>query len=115
MGPLPLPLPLQRRRRCRRCHRCRNICTQRLTHQRPSSARSASAFPTVSVESTGALSARDLVLVALDILREKTVKVTAAFDAALASETHGVMDAASATRATIAAMRTDVDDLSSRF
>lgn len=69
----------------------------------------------VSVESTGALPARDLVLLALDILREKTVKVAAAFDAALASESHGVMDAASATRATIAAMRTDVDDLSSRY
>jgi hypothetical protein len=68
----------------------------------------------VTVESTGALPARDLVVLALDILREKCAKVATAFDAALASETRGLLDASAVTRATIAAMRTTSDDLASR-
>ena len=67
-----------------------------------------------AVESTGALPARDLVVLALDILREKCAKVATAFDAALASETRGLLDASAVTRATIAAMRTTSDDLASR-
>ena len=54
-------------------------------------------------------------MLALDTLREKCDKVAAAFDAALASESRGLLDPAAATRATIAAMRTAPDDLASRF
>ncbi len=54
-------------------------------------------------------------MLALDTLRDKCAKIAAAFDSALASESRGQLDASAVTRATIAAMRTEPDDLASRF
>jgi hypothetical protein len=59
--------------------------------------------------------ARDLVTAALDTLREKCERVAAAFDVALATESRGEMGSAEVARATIAAMRTEPDDLSARY
>lgn len=90
-----------------RTHRCLNLCSQPVMS-------SSIASPAVCVETTGALPPRDLVLMALDVLREKCTKVATAFESALASDGRGVMGPAEVARATIAAMRTEPDDLSAR-
>jgi hypothetical protein len=63
--------------------------------------------PAVSVESTGALPARDLVREALQILAQKARNVVVALDEAVNSPDGGVVPAAAAAKEMIAAMSMD--------
>lgn len=67
------------------------------------------AVPAVSIESTGALPARDLLREALRVLREKCADVKAATEAAQASDKE--ISAADRAKLTMAAMTTEADDL----
>lgn len=66
----------------------------------------------VSIESTGAMSAADLFREALRILADKARAISGSLDAALASDTGGVLPAAQAAKHTLAAMTLEPDDLS---